>query len=176
MRGYLHKIINEMMNLQGPVPKFDPSFMIQSLIGYTPHKAATGQTMTKYDHKIRLWMENVMATAYGAAPVLALKLPQVPVPQQYLMQTNSKGKLVHRLNVKGLPITNPDYDEQVYEFGKALTPIYEELLNRQALAKRAAHGFNITYELLRHARNLNFANEVRNLLVKKGGGSNTCGI
>jgi hypothetical protein len=62
--------------LQGPVPKFDPAFMIHSLQGYSPHRAAMGQTMTKWDHKVRLWMENVMSTTYGVAPVLSLKLPE----------------------------------------------------------------------------------------------------
>jgi hypothetical protein len=104
-----------------------------------------------------------MATAYGVAPALSIQLPTVPTLQEFLMQTNSKGKLVQRLDAQGLPITNPNYDNEVYELGKAMTPIFEELVARQAFARRAAHGFNITFELLRHARNLNFANEV-NLL------------
>jgi hypothetical protein len=152
--------------------------MLQSLIGYSPHRAATGQTMTRWDHKVRMWMENVMATAYGVAPALSLPLPDVATPYPFLMRTNSKGKLVQRLDAQGLPITNPNYEEQVYELGKAMTPIFDELRNRQAFAKRAAHGFNITFELLRHARNLNFANEVCPTLfyamnkfkLKKGGG------
>jgi hypothetical protein len=134
--------------------------MIQSLLGYTLHKAATGQIMTKWDHKVRLWMENIMATAYGVAPALALQLPEVPIPQQFITRRNSKGKLVPRLDENGLPIANPEYDNQVMELGKAFTPIYEELVNRQAFARRAAHRFNITFEMLRYARNLNFANEV----------------
>lgn len=134
--------------------------MVQALQGYTPHKAATGQTMTKWDHKVKMWMDNVMSTAYGVAPALSLELPDVPVPQQYVMRKNSKGALVPRLDENQMPIANPDYDDQVYELGKAIAPIYEELRNRQAFARRAAIGFNITFEMLRYARNLNFANEV----------------
>jgi hypothetical protein len=164
------------LHFQGPVPKFDPAFMLQSLQGYTPHKAATGQNMTKWDHKVRLWMENVMATAYGVAPALAMELPDVPVPQEFLMRRNSKGKLVQRLDDKGMPIANPDYEEEVADLGRAMAPIYEDLCNRQAFARRAAHGFNITFEMLRYARNLNFANEVNisqlcpTKLPKRGGG------
>ncbi len=148
--------------------------MIQSLLGYTPHKAATRQNMTKWDHKVRLWMENIMATAYGVAPALALQLPEVQIPQQFVMRRNSKGKMVPRLDEQGLQIPNPEYDEQVMELGKAMAPIYEELVNRQAFARHAALGFNITFEMLRYARNLNFANEVIYsyfliILQKKGG-------
>jgi hypothetical protein len=105
-----------------------------------------------------------MATAYGIAPILALKLPDVEVPQEFLMRKNSTGVFVQRLDDQGLPISNPEYEEQVFELGKAMAPIYEELRNRQAFAQRAAHGFNITFELLRHARNLNFVNEVENYI------------
>ncbi len=106
-----------------------------------------------------------MATAYGVSPVLSMPLPEVETPYPYLMRKTSKGKLVQRLDAEGLPITNPDYDAQLMEFAKALAPVYDELLGRQAFGKRAAHGFNITYELLRRARNLNFANEVYILLM-----------
>ncbi len=119
-----------------------------------------------------------MATAYGVAPTLALQLPDVPVPQEFLMRKNSKGKLVQRLDENGLPISNPEYDNQVYELGKAMAPIFEELVNRQAFGRRAAHGFNITFEMLRYARNLNFASEVRLipsfLPLKKRGGVLSC--
>jgi hypothetical protein len=142
--------------------------MLQGLLGYSPHKAATGQVMTKWDHNVRTWMENVMATAYGVAPVLSFPLDDVPVPYEFLMETNAKGKLVPKLDARDMPIVNPNYDEEVFEFGKKLAPRFHELKNRQAFGRRAAHGFNITLELLRRARNLNFANEVRT--KKKGGG------
>ncbi len=102
-----------------------------------------------------------MATAYGVAPILAMQLPDVETPYPYLTRKNSKGKIVQRLDAQGLPMTNPDYEAQLLELGKAMAPIYDELISRQEFGRRAAHGFNITYELLRRARNLNFANEVR---------------
>jgi hypothetical protein len=154
--------------VQGPIPKFDPSFMIQGLLGYAPHKAATGQVMTKWDHNVRTWMENVMATAYGVAPALAWSFDDIPTPQPYLMEKNAKGKMVPKLDARDMPITNPNYDEELYEFGKLVAPRFDELKNRQAFGRRAAHGFNITLELLRRARNINFANEV--CFQKRGGG------
>ncbi len=90
------------------MPKFDPAFMIQSLQGYSPHRAATGQPMTCWDHKVRMWMVNIMATAYGVAPVLAMQLPDVPTPYPYLMRRNAKGVFVQHFDDNGLPITNPD--------------------------------------------------------------------
>jgi hypothetical protein len=66
--------------VQGPIPKFDPAFMVQGLLGYSQHKAATGQVMTKWDHNVRSWMENVVATAYGIAPVLAWSLDDISTP------------------------------------------------------------------------------------------------
>jgi hypothetical protein len=65
---------------QGPIPKFDPAFMVQALIGYLPHKAVTGQVMTRWDHNVRTSMENVMATAYRVAPVLAYKIDDIATP------------------------------------------------------------------------------------------------
>jgi hypothetical protein len=81
---------------------------------------------------------------------------------------NAKNKLVQKLDKNKLPIVNPNYGQEHYEFGKALAPRFDELKNRQAFAKRAAHGFNVTFELMRRARNINFANEVRSLHEKKG--------
>ncbi len=135
--------------------------MVQALLAYSPHKHNTGQPMTKWDHTVRLWMENVMATAYGVAPALSFDLSDVPTPYEYVMVRNAKNKLVPKLDKNDLPIVNPNYDDEVYELGKALAPRLDELKNRQAFARRAAHGFNITFELMRRARNINFANEVR---------------
>jgi hypothetical protein len=154
---------------QGPVPKFDPGFMVQALLAYSPHKHNTGQPMTKWDHTVRLWMENLMATAYGVAPALSFDLSDVPTPYEYLMVRNAKNKLVPKLDKNDLPIVNPNYDDELYELGKALAPRLDELKNRQAFARRAAHGFNITFELMRRARNINFANEVS--CTQKRGGS-----
>jgi hypothetical protein len=149
--------------------------MVQALIGYSPHKAATGQVMTRRDHNVRTWMENVMATAYGVAPVLSWQLDDIQTPHPYVMVKNAKGILVPKLNKRDMPIANPNYDDELYEFGKALAPRFDELKSRQAFGRRAAHGFNITLELLRRARNINFTNEVscdpRN--KKAGGGRST---
>ncbi len=125
--------------------------------------------MTKWDHTVHLWMENVMATAYGIAPVLSCQIDDIPTPYPYLMVRNAKNKQVQKLDQNDLPIVNPNYDQELFEFGRALAPRFDELKNRQAFAKRAAHGFNITFELMRRARNLNFANKVC-LIRKKGGG------
>jgi hypothetical protein len=87
------------------------------------------------------------------------------------MVRNARNKLVPKLDKNDMPIVNPNYDDELYELGKALAPRFDELKNRQAFARRAAHGFNVTFELMRRARNINFANEVsRFLLMKKGGG------
>ncbi len=155
---------------QGPVPKFDPSFMVQALLAYSPHKHATGQPMTKWDHSVRLWMENLMATAYGVAPALSWPIHDIQTPYEYVMVRNAKNKLVPKLDKNDMPISNPHYEEDLLEFARALAPRFDELKNRQAFARRAAHGFNITFELMRRARNINFANEVKKL-VKKGAGS-----
>ncbi len=155
---------------QGPIPKFDPAFLVQGLIGYSQHKANTGQVMTRWDHNVRSWMENVMATAYGVAPVLAWEIDDIPTPYEYIMVKNAKGLLVPKLDKRDMPIVNPNYDDELYEFGKAMAPRFEELKNRQAFGRRAAHGFNITLELLRRARNINFVHEVRSV-HKKGGGT-----
>jgi hypothetical protein len=145
--------------------------MVQALLGYAPHKASTGQVMTKWDHNVRSWMENVMATAYGVAPALSWTFEDIPTPHPYLMVKNAKGVLVPKLDKRDMPIVNPDYDDELYEFGKAVAPRFDELKNRQAFGRRAAHGFNITLELLRRARNINFANEVRvDSHEKRGGG------
>jgi hypothetical protein len=146
--------------IQGPIPKFDPAFMVQALIGYSQHKANTGQVMTRWDHNVRSWMENVMATAYGVAPVLAWQLDDIQTPHPYIMVKNAKGVLVPKLDKRDMPVVNPNYDDELYEFGRSLAPRFDELKNRQAFGRRAAHGFNITLELLRRARNINFANEV----------------
>jgi hypothetical protein len=155
---------------QGPIPKFDPGFMVQALLAYSPQKAATGQVMTKWDHNVRQWMENVMATAYGVAPLIAWKLDDISTPHEYLMVKNAEGKLVPKLDNRKMPIVNPNYESEVYEFGRALAPRFDELKGRQAFARRAAHGFNITLELLRRARNINFVNEVCVDWVGKTGG------
>jgi hypothetical protein len=156
---------------QGPVPKFDPSFMIHALLAYSPHKHNTGQPMTRWDHNVRLWMENVMATAYGVAPALSWPLDDIATPYPYLMVRNAKNKLVPKLDKHDMPITNPNYEAELLEFGRKLAPRFDELKNRQAFARRAAHGFNITFELLRRARNINFANEVSFCSEKRGGGN-----
>ncbi len=101
-----------------------------------------------------------MATAYGVAPVLAWNLDDIQTPQPHVMEKNAKGVLVPKLDRRGMPIVNPNYDDELYEFGRSLAPRFDELKNRQAFGRRAAHGFNITLELLRRARNINFANEV----------------
>lgn len=164
---WLHHLTFGLLSFQGPVPKFDPAFMLQALLAYSPHKAATGQVMTKWDHNVRTWMENVMATAYGVAPVLAFQLDDIATPYPYIMEKNAKGKLVPKLDSRDMPIVNPNYDDELFEFGKLMAPKFDELKSRQAFGRRAAHGFNITFELLRRARNINFANEV---CWKKGGG------
>jgi hypothetical protein len=109
-----------------------------------------------------------MATAYGVAPALSFDLSDVPTPYEYVMVRNAKNKLVNKLDKNDLPIVNPNYDDKVYEMGKAIAPRLDELKNRQAFAQRAAHGFNVTFELMRRACNINFANEVRNT-HKEGG-------
>jgi hypothetical protein len=143
--------------------------MVQALLAYSPHKHNTGQPMTKWDHTVRLWMENVMATAYGVSPALSFDFSDVATPYEYVMIRNAKNKLVPKLDRNDLPIVNPNYDQELYEFGKALAPRFDEFRNRQEFARRAAHGFNITFELMRRARNINFANEV-STTGKKGGG------
>ncbi len=122
---------------QGPIPKFDPGFMVQVLITYSPQKAATGQVMTKWDHNVRQWMENLMATAYGIAPVLAWKLDDIKTPHEYLMVKNVEGKWVPQLGSRKMPIVNLNYEQELFEFGKALAPRFEELKGHQAFARRA---------------------------------------
>jgi hypothetical protein len=134
--------------------------MLQGLLGYSPHKAATNQVMTKWDHNVRTWMENVMATAYGVAPALSWTFEDVQTPYPFLMEKNAKGKLIQKLDARDMPIENPNYEEELLEFAKVVAPRFDELKSRQAFGQRAAHGFNITLELLRRARNINFANEV----------------
>ncbi len=114
-----------------------------------------------------------MATAYGVAPILAMSLQDIPTPYPYVMVKNAKGKLVPKLDSRDMPITNGNYNEEVLALGQAMAPILDELKSRQAFGRRAAQGFNITYELLRRARNLNFASEVcsLSLMRKKGGGT-----
>jgi hypothetical protein len=119
-------------------------------------------------------MENVMATAYGVAPVLAWSIDDIPTPHPYVMVKNAKGVLVPKLDKRDMPVENPNYDDELYEFGKALAPRFDELKNRQAFGRRAAHGFNITLELLRRARNINFANEVSGKHEKRGGRYSCC--
>jgi hypothetical protein len=85
------------------------------------------------------------------------------------MVKKAKGVLVPKLDKRDMPVNNPNYDDELYEFGKALAPRFDELKNRQAFGRRAAHGFNITLELLRRARNINFANKVSGKHGKKGG-------
>ncbi len=111
-----------------------------------------------------------MATAYGVAPLIAWKLDDISTPHEYLMVKNAEGKLVPKLDNRKMPIVNPNYESEVYEFGRALAPRFDELKGRQAFARRAAHGFNITLELLRRARNINFVNEVCVDWVGKTGG------
>jgi hypothetical protein len=135
--------------------------MVQALAGYSPQKAATGQVMTRWDHNVRQWMESLMATAYGVSPLIACKLDDIETPYEFLMVKNAEGKLIPKLDSRKMPIVNPNYEEELFHFGKLLAPRFNELKNRQAFARRAAHGFNITLELLRRARNINFANEVR---------------
>jgi hypothetical protein len=147
--------------------------MVQALLAYSPHKHNTGQPMTKWDHTVRLWMENVMATAYGVSPALSFDFSDVQTPHEYIMIRNAKNKLVPKLDNNDLPIVNPNYDQELFEFGKALAPRFDEFKSRQAFARRAAHGFNITFELMRRARNINFANEVSQR-GKKGGGVLYC--
>jgi hypothetical protein len=142
--------------------------MVQALLAYSPQKAATGQVMTKWDHNVRSWMENLMATAYGIAPVLAWQIDDIPTPHEYLMVKNVDGKWVPKLDSRKMPIENPNYEQELLEFAKAMAPRFDELKGRQAFARRAAHGFNITLELLRRARNINFVNEVSS--CKKWGG------
>jgi hypothetical protein len=137
--------------------------MVQALLGYSPQKATTGQPMTKWDHNVRTWMENVMVTAYGVAPILAMPVQDIPTPYPNEMVQNANGKLVPKLDARDMPIVNKDYDDEVYALGRAIAPIWDELKSCQAFGRRAAHGFNITYELLRRARNINFAQEVMSL-------------
>ncbi len=94
----------------------------------------------------------------------------VPTPSPYIMEKNAKGKLIPKLDSRDMPVTNPNYEEDLLNFAKTVAPRFDELKNRQAFGRRAAHGFNITLELLRRARNINFANEVCQF-SKKGGGS-----
>jgi hypothetical protein len=76
------------------------------------------------------------------------------------MLKNAKGILVPKLDKCDMPVVNPNYDDELYEFSRALAPRFEELKNRQAFGRRTAHGFNMTLELLRRARNINFIIEV----------------
>jgi hypothetical protein len=134
--------------------------MVQALLGYSQQRAATGQVMTKWDHNVRMWMENVMATAYEVAPILAMSIQDIPTPYPNVMVRNAKGKMVPKLDSRDMPIENKNYNDEIFALGQAMAPILDELKSRQAFGRRAAHGFNITYELLRRARNLNFASEV----------------
>jgi hypothetical protein len=154
--------------LQGPIPKFDLTFMVQGLIGYSQHKAATEEVMTHWDHHTHSWMENLMAMAYGVAPVLAWKIDDIQMPHPYVMVKNAKDVLVPKLDKRDMPIVNPNYDDELYEFGRPLAPQFDELKKRQAFGRRAAHGFNITLELLCRARNINFVNEVSCSHEKRG--------
>ncbi len=133
--------------------------------------------MTKWDHNVRSWMENLMATAYGIAPVLAWQIAwqidDIPTPHEYLMVKNVDGKWVPKLDSRKMPIENPNYEQELLEFAKAMAPRFDELKGRQAFARRAAHGFNITLELLRRARNINFVNEVSSCKKWGGGGVRT---
>ena len=132
--------------------------MVQGLKLYTPAKAAAQQCMTFWDHKVVLWMENLMATAYGVAPIVAMTLPtRNDVPQPFLMKEDGK---TPQKDDKDQPIKNPKYGQEVYELGKRMTTLLPELLTRQELAKCSSDGFNILLELLRKERNMNFANEV----------------
>jgi hypothetical protein len=113
-------------------------------------------------------MENVISTAYGVAPVLSWPIDDIPTPHPYVMVKNAKGVLVPKLDKRDMPVVNPNYDDKLFEFGKALAPRFDELKNPQAFGRPAAHGFNITLELLRRAHNINFPNEVSRKHEKGG--------
>ena len=92
--------------------------MVQGFKGYTPQKAAAQQVMTTWDHKYVLWMENIMATAYGVSPYIAMELPTLEsIPPKF--ELDDKGKEI--LDDKGQPKRNPAYAPAVYELGKQMS-------------------------------------------------------
>ncbi len=99
--------------------------MVQALLAYSPHKHNTDQVMTMWDHTVRLWMENMMATAYGVAPALSFNFSDVPTLHEYIMIWNAKHELVPKLDNNDLLIVNPNYEQELFEFGKALPPPFQ---------------------------------------------------
>ena len=100
-----------------------------------------------------------MATAYGVAPFIATKLPTPDeMPQKF--ELDKDGKPV--LNDNKEPVKNPQYTVELHAFAKRMEDLLPKMRERQELAENSCHGFNVLYEMIRKARNINFANEVRN--------------